>query len=158
MRLALIASLGLPAVALVAAMAYVRLAPAPPARFHIDLAQNRPADMPPAPRPPGADAVQTLPRGAYADLILPPEAAWLALSQLETIAAATPRTTVFAGSRAKGHITWETRSHIFGFPDYTTAQITPDGLALAARLRFGRSDLGVNAARLRDWLSRLPPP
>ena len=28
-------------------------------------------------------------------------------------------------------------------------------LTLHARLRFGRSDMGVNAARLRDWLSGL---
>jgi hypothetical protein len=29
------------------------------------------------------------------------------------------------------------------------------GLTLYARLRFGREDMGVNAARLRAWLAAL---
>jgi hypothetical protein len=77
------------------------------------------------------------------------------LARLATIAAATPRTTLVSGTPAEGRMTWETRSLIWGFPDYTTAEVRPDGLYLYARLRFGRSDMGVNAARLNDWLSRL---
>jgi hypothetical protein len=77
------------------------------------------------------------------------------LSRLAIIAAETPRTRLIAGSPEKGRMTWETRSLIWGFPDYTTAEVRPDGLYIHARLRFGRSDMGVNAARLNDWLAQL---
>ena len=77
------------------------------------------------------------------------------LARLDAIALATPNTTRFAGSVEEGRITWVTRSALWGFPDYTTAQTLPDGLYLFARARFGKSDLGVNAVRLRDWLSKL---
>ena len=55
----------------------------------------------------------------------------------------------------QGRITWITRSLLWGFPDYTTAEVRADGLYLFARLRFGGGDNGVNAARLRNWLARL---
>jgi hypothetical protein len=46
-----------------------------------------------------------------------------------------------------------------GFPDYVTAEVsqTPAGtrLDIVSRLRFGTVDFGVNAARLKDWLSQL---
>ena len=75
------------------------------------------------------------------------------------IATATPRTHRLAGSPEAGRITWITRSRLWGFPDYTTAQVTqtPTGprLDIHARLRFGRSDMGVNAARLHAWLAQL---
>ncbi|MFZ1468288.1 MAG: DUF1499 domain-containing protein [Paracoccaceae bacterium] len=77
------------------------------------------------------------------------------LAQLDAIALATPRTIRIAGSVADGRITWQTRSLIWGFPDYTTAEAREDGLYIYARLRFGRSDMGVNAARLQDWLAQL---
>ena len=57
----------------------------------------------------------------------------------------------------EGRITWVTRSALWGFPDYTTAEVTPtDGgrsSTIFARPRFGSSDMGVNAARLEDWLA-----
>ncbi len=77
------------------------------------------------------------------------------LSRLDAIALASPRTTRLAGSVTEGRITWITRSALWRFPDYTTAEARSDGLFLYARQRFGSDDLGVNAARLRDWLSRL---
>lgn len=87
----------------------------------------------------------SLGRGAPEDL----------LARLDAVALATPRTRRLAGSVAEGRITWITRSALWGFPDYTTAEVRPDGLYVHARLRFGSEDMGVNAARLRDWLSRL---
>lgn len=84
-------------------------------------------------------------KGAPADL----------LARLDAIAMATPRTKRLAGSVDQGMVTWETRSALWGFPDYTTAQARPDGLYIHARLRFGKSDMGVNAARLQDWQSKL---
>jgi uncharacterized protein (DUF1499 family) len=60
-----------------------------------------------------------------------------------------------AGSVEEGRMTWVARSALWGFPDYITAEAGPKGLAVWSRLRFGRSDLGVNRARLEDWLARL---
>jgi uncharacterized protein (DUF1499 family) len=125
-------------------MVYIRLAPSDPARWHIAL----------DPRPPSMsqislDRVIALEGAAYTDLPLVPDI----FAQLKSIAAATPRTSIL--SEDTNHITFVTRSKWLGFPDYTTAQITPSGLTLFARLRFGRSDLGVNAARLAEWRNLL---
>jgi uncharacterized protein (DUF1499 family) len=127
---------------------YVRLAPSDPALWHV------------APSP--ASTTDCTVEQGYGDaratclLSLPPGQA---LAKLDAIAMATPRTTRLAGSAEEGRITWITRSALWGFPDYTTAEATPDGagtsLTLYARLRFGSGDLGINAARLRDWLPKL---
>lgn len=77
------------------------------------------------------------------------------LARLDAIALATPRTRHLAGTPATGRVTWQTRSALWGFPDYTTAEVRPDGLYVFARLRFGSSDLGVNAARLSNWLDQI---
>lgn len=81
------------------------------------------------------------------------------LAAFDKIARAAPRTIVLAGTTAAGQITYVTRSALWGFPDYTTVRAVPDGhgarLAIFARSRFGRSDLGVNRARIEDWLSKL---
>ena len=128
---------------------YIRLAPSDPARWHV-----RPEGTP----PPGAP-LAVLEGGAKAALRLPDATPEQVLTRLDAIARATPRTRTLAGSAAAGMITWVTRSKFFGFPDYTTAAARTDGgatiLTLHARLRFGRGDMGVNAARLRDWLARL---
>jgi len=124
-------------------MAYIRLAPSDLARWHIDLA-NRPAPI----GLPSLDAVMQLPNGAYIDSTAP-LAAW------DAAVLATPRTSRLAGSPAEGRVTYITRSLIWGFPDYTTAQSTPQGSLIFARQRFGGKDWGVNATRLRDWLSKL---
>lgn len=131
--------------ALVALGVYVRLAPTDPGRWHI--APMAEGDW-------GAVVVTGLNR---ATLRLAPDAGLPAdlLTRLDTVALATPRTARLAGSVETGRITWVTRSALWGFPDYTTAEARLDGLYIEARSRFGESDLGVNAARLRDWLSRL---
>lgn len=126
-------------------MAYIRLAPSEPSQWNTD---------PPAfagQVPAGPDGVTTVPLGARARLDLPGETPAEALARLDAIALATPRTQRLAGSPDAGRITWITRSLIFGFPDYTTATATADGIDLYARERFGRYDFGVNAARLREW-------
>lgn len=135
--------------------AYVRLAPVTPARWHIDLHGNRPEEMGHTTLPPGSDPVRVLPNGAYLDKPSSAEDAMALIRRIDALAVATPRTRRVAGNPEEGHVTWETRSALWGFPDYTTAQVTPAGLAIYARQRFGRSDLGVNAARLRAWLARL---
>lgn len=83
-----------------------------------------------------------------------------ALEAINAAALATPRTRVIAGSVGEGRITYETRSRVVGFPDYTTVTLTPlkgldrSSLQIFARLRYGQSDLGVNEARVRDWAER----
>ena len=127
--------------AVVAFAAYVRLAPSDPARWHV---------APVADGPPG-EVVQGR---NWASLRLEGDGAAL-LARLDAVALATPRTLRLAGGVAEGRITWVTRTLVWGFPDYTTAEVTADGLGIHARNRFGQGDVGVNAARLRDWLSRL---
>lgn len=130
---------------LIGLMAYIRLAPSDPAQWHIALPTDIAAD----------GQIRTTAGSARAAVPATPQT----LTQLDAIARATPRSSTLAGSAAEGRITWVLRSAAFGFPDYITAQITetPTGprLDLHSRLRFGRSDFGVNAARLKDWLSRL---
>lgn len=131
---------------------YVRLAPSNPERWHEDPTANEAV----APGP--CVAVKSV--GAARVACLRNEEPLALLAALDMIALATPRTQKLAGSAQEGRITWVTRSALWGFPDYTTAQAvsTPEGtrLDIHARLRFGGDDLGVNAARLTDWLSRLP--
>lgn len=78
------------------------------------------------------------------------------LEVFNTVALATPRTRIMAGSIKEGMITYVTHSRILGFPDYTTVQAVTDGqgsrVTIYARLRFGKSDFGVNSTRVRGWL------
>ncbi len=78
------------------------------------------------------------------------------LRALDKVARETARTTRLFGSPEEGLTTYVTRSALFGFPDYTTIGIFdgPEGdkyLEIFGRLRFGRSDLGVNTRRIREW-------
>lgn len=144
---AIIAGLGL--------AAYIRLAPSDPAVWHID-----PTTRPPlAPIGAGPQAGLVVYAGGASFQGSYPDRPADLLQRLDAIAMATARTTRLAGDAASGRITWITRSRFWGFPDYTTADARPNAggsqLQLYARLRFGRGDLGVNAARLSDWLSHL---
>lgn len=78
------------------------------------------------------------------------------LQAWDAAAMATPRTERLDGSIDAAMITYVTRSKWVGFPDYTTIGIfdgAPEGRYLEAygRLRFGRSDFGVNAERVKAW-------
>ena len=133
--------------------AYVRGAPNDPARWHVDIASVQPATAGNC-----VDKVGALVGSARAVCLLA-QPADAVLAKLDAIAIATLRTTRLAGDANSGRITWITRSAVWGFPDYTTAQAiqAPEGtrLEILARLRYGKSDMGINAARLRDWLTRL---
>lgn len=134
---------------LLAGAAWVRLAPSDPARWHVD-----PQTAPDPDRPSFArlDPGQIIAPRPAPDLAARVQAAMLAL----------PRTRLLAGSAAQGHMTFITRSAVWGFPDYTSIRVLPtrDGATLAAfaRARFGHSDLGVNAARLDILRRALAPP
>lgn len=127
----------------VAGMAYIRLAPMDPVRVHQTSAPRPPGDYA---APGGFTAVRTITAPA-------PQV----LATLEQRALATPRTRLVAGSVDDGMITFITRSLVMGFPDYTTVWVDGDILTIHGRLRFGQSDLGVNRARVQDWLDTLGP-
>ncbi len=122
--------------------AWVRLAPSDPALWHTDPEVGRPGENS---------------HVARAFLPLPPAEA---LAAFDAAAMSEPRTVRLAGSAAEGRITHVSRSRLWGFPDYTTVAAVPaEGgawLVIHARARFGRSDLGVNAARVGRWLAAIP--
>ncbi len=121
---------------IVVAGAYVRLAPSKPDRWHV---------------PPAGEADRDLKGGVLRLVETGPDG----LSKLDAIARGTPRTRVLAGSVPEGMITYVTRTKVFGFPDYTTAQQDGETLRIYGRLRFGGSDFGVNKARVEGWLERV---
>jgi len=121
---------------LVALMLYVRLAPSDPLRWHEDPQVRRNADLPNGVR----RVLPTWPDG---------------LEKLDAIIMSTPRTQWLAGSVRAGMVTYVTRSLVWRFPDYTTVVMSDGKLEIFARSRFGRSDLGVNKARVERWLDRL---
>ena len=113
-------------------LAYVRLAPSDPARWHVD---------PTLAADPGNRGVLRRDPVAIADF--------------DRIARAWPRVEVLAGSVAEGHITYVVRSAVLGFPDYITAKQDGADLVVLSRLRFGLADMGVNRARLNAWFNGL---
>jgi uncharacterized protein (DUF1499 family) len=130
--------------AVVGGMAWIRLAPSDPARWHVDM--TAPGFLPPG----NAHVFCLRPQDASGTLGTDPGAV---LARLDMIASAMPRTTRLAGSAAEGRITWVTRSALMGYPDYTTAQVMPGPrLCVMGRQRFGSEDLGVNAARIGRWM------
>lgn len=119
-------------------LTYIRLAPSDPARWHIA---------------PDVSGDKTFKSGATRLVQTGPDG----LARLNAIALAHPRTIALAGSVDAGMITYIVRSKLFGFPDYITARQDGDSLKLYGRLRFGGSDMGVNAARLQAWVDALQP-
>ena len=80
---------------------------------------------------------------------------------LEKMVATLPRVTrISAGSDGLFHVTYVSRSLVFGFPDLISIKIlesspTSSKIKLFSRSRFGHSDLGVNRARVQVWLATL---
>lgn len=134
-----------------AAMAYVRLSPNDPARWHRDPMTAGHPGMSNGYllRPTGGDAAAPVYKMTPAALA----------EKINTTALHWPRTHLFAGSVQSGMMTYITRTRIWGFPDFTTVKVlpAPHGATFAAfaRSRFGKSDFGVNKARLEGWLKLL---
>ncbi|SER48627.1 Protein of unknown function [Tranquillimonas rosea] len=146
----ILAPLALLVVVIAAAMAYVRLAPTDAAAWHVD-----PMEVDPPKE--GGWLVRPA-RGNAAAPVFPVSTAGL-LEAIDSIARETPRTERLAGSVQEGRITYVTRSQLWGFPDYiTVAAIPTEGGAapvIYSRLRFGKSDMGVNRKRAEDWVAQL---
>ncbi|PTQ75253.1 uncharacterized protein DUF1499 [Celeribacter persicus] len=124
----------------IALQGFIRLAPTDGARWHIDpFAASDPA-------PGGVKRLVSVP--------LSPEEA---LSRLAAIAETEPRTRRVAGSVEEGRLTYRTRSAFWGFPDFTTISARSDEsgaeVVILARLRFGKSDFGVNGRRADAWIA-----
>jgi uncharacterized protein (DUF1499 family) len=135
--------------AVVALGVYVRLVPSKPSVWHQTFLTQ----------PPG----QRQSAGGF-QIVLNAPAPEATLQQLDALILATPRTTRLAGSPEEGMTTYITRSRVFGFPDYTTVWAGPDDtedgghgplLKIEGRLRFGKSDMGGNRARIEGWLTQL---
>jgi len=126
-------------------LAYVRLSVNTPERWHVD---------PESAADPGKAGVMI----SAGTTIWPMTAARL-MQEFNAIALDEPRTRLLAGSVADLHATYVARTRWIGFPDLITVRTIPDGtgstLAIVSRSRFGRSDFGVNQARLARWLKTL---
>lgn len=131
------------AIVALAAALYIRLAPTDPAKWHKSVNVDGPGDR-----------AELGSFSAARTITAPPATALAAVKQ---VADATDRTKLIAGSVAEGMMTFQTRSRVLGFPDYTTVAIDGDLLVMYARLRFGNADHGVNQARIQQWLVTLGP-
>ncbi|MBY5932766.1 DUF1499 domain-containing protein [Tateyamaria omphalii] len=114
-------------------LAFVRLAPTDVGQWHRPVAETNNQNM-------AGGAIRVAP--AEPD----------ALARVDAAARSLPRTHAIAGSVEEGRITYVTRSKWIGFPDYTTVEYSDGLLRMHARLRFGRSDFGVNRERLERLL------
>lgn len=123
-------------------LAYVRLAPSDPVRWHRGAAVT------------GTETKQI--KGGYIWRKVVDGDGTAELKALDQAAMASPSTQRLAGSVEEGQVTYVSRTKVLGFPDYTTAGIYEvEGkkvLEVYGRLRFGRSDLGVNAKRIKGWV------
>tara|TARA_R100001369_G_scaffold2657_8_gene8683 strand:+ start:2625 stop:3071 length:447 start_codon:yes stop_codon:yes gene_type:complete len=124
--------------------AYIRLAPAPAGRWELDAVDKAPGDYP---SEGGFMAVRDLDNDGSAFL-----------QNFDTAMLELPRTErVETGSDQALYVT---RSGFWGFPDYTSAAVTQvegtdhSRAVISGRLRFGRSDLGVNRKRLQKVLAQ----
>jgi hypothetical protein len=124
---------GIILVLVVGGMLYVRLAPTDVARWHQPIEAVADADL----------------DGGAVRVVAVDESAW---ARVDAAARALDRTQPIAGSLTEGRITYRTRSKVIGFPDFTTVEYSDGTLKMFARLRFGASDLGVNAKRLERLL------
>lgn len=121
--------------AVAAGVGYIQLAPSEVSRWHVPVTEQE----------------GTLPGGVVR--IVPGNAE--AFARLDSIIQATARTKLLAGSVSEGRMTYVTRTRVFGFPDYTTVELRDGSIVIYARLRFGKSDLGVNGRRVDGWLNAL---
>lgn len=120
---------------------FVRLAPVDIAAWHRAPDQRSPGDH----AGPGSfEAVRDLGDATSAEA---------AMAALDGVVLATPRTRRLAGVPEDGLVTYETRSALWGFPDYTTVARRDGVVHVWGRLRFGGDDLGANRARVLAWMA-----
>jgi len=134
--------LGLALLLVLGALLYIRLAPSDPARWHRD------PDTMADPQTPNFARLTT-------EIPLPV----IEVSRRVAARASSEGAEKLAGDDSL--TTWIARSRLMGYPDYVTIRLeeTADGTRVTAlsRARFGRGDMGVNAARLQRWIGTITP-
>ena len=144
-------------VAVIAAVSYVRIAPvrAKPVDFATLRLAKKPNQYLVCPLGLCQNAT---PHRQSPDFDLP--AAKL-LEHWQAVALAAPRTVAFAAASAlAGQVSFVQRSRWLAYPDLITIAVLSHGegkssFALYSRSVYGRSDFGVNKARVEDWIERL---
>ncbi|MEM7439186.1 MAG: DUF1499 domain-containing protein [Pseudomonadota bacterium] len=139
------------AAAIVAFVIYVRIAPSNPSIWHVDPATVSKTAKPNQYLLSAASSAD----GPAPTFALSPDA----LSEKLDTVARSEGATVLAGSATQGHVTYVVRTKTMAYPDYISVRVSPEGegakLDIYSRSRFGRSDLGVNKARVRRWLKKI---
>ncbi len=135
-------------VAAAAGVVYVRTVGHDPATWHVDPTRGERTGRP--------NDVLVAPEGGDIAAPVVDESPETLMRAFHAVATAQPRVSVVAGDPAEGFVTYVQRSALVGWPDYISARAveTPEGAALViwSRSRFGHSDMGVNRARIEDWL------
>ena len=133
---------------------WVRLAKDDPAIWHIDPLVVALGDE--------ANAYLLLPDGPGAKGPVFDVPAQELAGAFDKVAVGNDRVTRLAQEEDGLWVTYVQRSNLMRFPDYISVRFIDlaDGkatLAIYSRSRFGRSDLGVNKARVKSWISALGP-
>lgn len=139
------------------ALLFVRFATHDPAQWHVDpLTAPTPATpnswrvAPPGQSPGAAGMESPIYRATPAEL----------MAAFDRIALAQTETERLAGTPDQGFVTYVQRTPLVKYPDYISVKAVDLGngqsaLAILSRSRFGKSDLGVNKARVTEWLKGL---
>jgi uncharacterized protein (DUF1499 family) len=143
------------------AMIYVRVAPLDPDTWHVDPVT--------APTPETPNSFRVLAPGATPgaeEMVSPVYAVSPAelMQAFDRMALAQPRTERLSGTPdGQSHVTYVQRTPLVAYPDYVSVRAVSAGdggsaLVILSRSRFGKSDLGVNRARMTQWLEALDAP
>lgn len=142
-------AIGLIIVILVAFMGYVRLASDDPARWHKDPAGRTSSKA--------VNDFVVAPSGGDLESPVFDKTSEALMTAFQRMALAQPNTTLL-GER-DGFATYVQRTKLMAYPDYISVRAVPaEGgaqLHIYSRSRYGRSDLGVNKARILGWLKKL---
>lgn len=137
----ILGGLVLAALAAAGAMVWIRAVPVPAETYHAAPEMPAPGDHPGRGRFTAVRAVAD-PAAALRDLA----------ARIE----ATPRTVRLAGDPGEGHVSFVTRSRVWGFPDVTNVWTAGQRIAIRGELVVGQGDLGVNRRRIEAWLDGVP--
>jgi uncharacterized protein (DUF1499 family) len=140
-------------------LAYVRFAPLDAATWHVDPMTAPTPETPnswriaaPGQEPGSAGQMSPVYRASAAEL----------MAAFDKVALAEPLTERLAGAPGDPYVTYVQRTPRVRYPDYISVRAVDLGdgtsaLSVLSRSRFGKSDLGVNKARMEAWLKALAP-
>jgi uncharacterized protein (DUF1499 family) len=136
---------------IVAVVLYVRLGPTDVSQWHVDpISATKTARRNQFLMRDGADAPSLIYHTPPVELA----------TAFNKIALSKPNVTILAGNPTDLWVTYIQRSKLIGYPDFISVRIVPTDtggakLVIYSRSRFGRSDLGVNRARVLNWTAAL---